>query len=269
MPMTSFSLEGKVALITGARRGIGRGIALTFAEAGADVAICDIVVEGGEMEAVAEEIKKLGRRSLTVQTDVTQKAQVDNLVKRVEDELGAIDILVNNVGVGNGGPILQVDEAGWDRITDINLKSFYLCCHAVGKEMVERKKGNIINISSIFGVTAVSRRILQAGVRAVPRGSSDSYCSAKAGVILLTRGLAWDLSPYNIRVNAICPGWIRTEFARSLRDNPERLKKVEAEIPLGRLGEPSEIGTVALFLASDASSYMTGSTIIADGGLLA
>ena len=257
-------LEGKVAIVTGARRGMGRAIALAFAEAGADITVCDVVVEDGEMEAVVEEIKKLGRRSLAVQADISQKTDVDNLVQRVIDEFGVIDILVNNAGRGFGaplldsagravrGPVLEHGEEDWDKIMDTNLKGCYLCSHAVGKKMVERRKGNIINIASICAFS-----------------SSSYYSVSKAGNVMLTRVLAKELARYNIRVNAIAPGAVRTEMSRFCWSNPKCLKRDEAAIPLGRYAEPSEIANVALFLASGASSYIVGATIVVDGGLVA
>ena len=255
MSIPNLSLEGKVAVVTGGRRGIGRAIALTFAEAGTDVAVCDVVVEGGEMEAVVEEIKKLGRRSLAVQTDVTQKAQVDNLVKRVEDEFGVIDILVNNVGGGSARALLlETSEDDWDRVLDTNLKGCFLCSQAVTKRMIERKKGNIINIASINAFVVHKERA--------------PYSISKAGVLMLTKGLALQLASYNIRVNAIAPGPIKTHQQQSVMSDSKRLKEVVARIPLGRLGEPSEVADVALFLASDASRYITGDTIVVDGGYM-
>ncbi|MBA7655931.1 3-oxoacyl-[acyl-carrier-protein] reductase FabG [subsurface metagenome] len=152
MSIPSFSLEGKVAIVTGGRRGIGKAIALAFAEAGADVAVCDLVVEDGELEAVAEEIRRLGRRSLAVQADITRKTDVDNLVKGVAEGLGAIDILVNNAAIISWVPLLETPEDDWDRIIDTDLKGYYLCSQAVGKGMVERKKGNIISIASVSGI---------------------------------------------------------------------------------------------------------------------
>ncbi len=255
MSMSSFSLEGKVALVTGGRRGIGRGIALAFAEAGADVAVSDIIVEGGEMEAVVEEIKKLGRRSLAVQTDITRKTDIDNLTQRVMDEFGVIDILVNNAGTTVRTSLLEFSEEDWDRVLDTNLKGYYLCSQAVGKRMVERKKGNIINIAS----------------RAAFRGSFGegyAYNISKVGAVTLTKGLAFELASYNIRVNAIAPGWIRTELTRRVWGDPVVYKKALATIPLGRVGEPSDIGNAAVFLASNASRHITGSTIVVDGGEL-
>ena len=250
MSMPNLSLEGQVAIVTGGRRGIGRAIALTFAEAGADVAVCDVVVEGGEMEAVVEEIRKLGRRSLAVQTDVTQKAQVDNLVQRVEDEFGVIDILVNNVGGGSARALLlETSEDDWDRVIDTNLKGCFLCSQAVTKRMVEREKGNIINMAST----------------AAFRGDS-AYSISKAGVVRLTEGLARSLGRYNIRVNSIAPGYTITDMTKSAWGVPEVRKQHEALVPLGRMAQPSEIAGIALFLASEASSFITGHMIVANGG---
>lgn len=254
MSLPRFSLEGKVALITGSRRGIGKAIALTFAEAGADVAVCDYVVENGELRAVAEEIQGLGRRSLAVQVDVGQKAEVDNLVKSVVDELGAVDILVNNAGINSAPPLLETSEDEWRKVISVNLEGCYLCSQAVGKLMVERRTGNIINIASAGGIRAFAGK--------------NAYNISKAGVIMLTKVLARDLGKYNVRVNAIAPSIIRTEMARGLFENPQAAAKEEARIPLGRLGELEDMTGPALFLASDASSYITGHTIIVDGGQL-
>ena len=255
MSILSFSLEGKLALITGARRGIGRGIALAFAEAGADVAICDIVVEGGEMEAVTGEIRKLGRRSLAVQTDVTKEEQVNNLVKRVENELGTIDILVNNVGGGGGArnaatPV-EMSPEDWMRVFDINFKGCLLCSLAVIKGMIKQNSGNIISISS----------------GAALKGSSSPYGIAKAAILRFTGGLSMDLARYNIRVNAICPTWLRSEMTRRMWANPEILKHFADRIPLGdRLAEVDDIIGLALYFASDASSFVTGQWMAVDGG---
>jgi len=252
MGVPGFSLAGKVAIITGGKRGIGRAIALAFAEAGADIVVCSRVVEDGELGAVAEEIQRLGRHSLAVQTDITRKTDVDNLVQRVMDEFGGIDILVNNAAMNIRAPLLDLREDGWDRIINTDLKGYYLCCQAVGKTMVDRKRGNIINMASITAMKA--------------RQKMGAYCIAKAGVVMLTRVLALELASYNIRVNAIAPSTVKTKFSEILWSEPETLKRIEAEIPLGRLAEPGDIIGAALFLASDASSYITGHTIIVDGG---
>ncbi len=256
MSMPSLSLEGQVAIVTGSRRGNGRAIALAFAEAGADVAVCDLVVEDGLLEAVAKKVRGFGQRSLAVQTDVTQKAQVDNLVQRVEDELGAIDILVNNAGINPRviAPLLEQSEEDWDKVIDTNLKGEYLCSQAVGKRMVERKRGNIINIASVSAFSCDE--------------GWGPYCISKAGVAMLTRGLAKELARYNIRVNAIAPGWVKTNINEDFWSDPETYKQIAAKIPMGRWAESEDIANAALFLASDASSYMTGHTIVVDGGIL-
>ncbi len=250
-----FSLGGKVAIITGGKRGIGKAIALAFAEAGADVAVCGRVIEDGELRAVAEEIKRLGRRSLAIQANIAQKTDVDNLVKQVMGEFGAIDILVNNAAVSIMAPLIQLREDGWDKIMNTDLKGYYLCSQAVGKVMVDQRRGNIISMSSTGGIRAWE--------------NVGGYCIAKAGVIMLTKVLALELARYNIRVNAIVPSFIRTQFSEIFWKDPERLKGLLAGVPLGYLGEPSDIVGSALFLASDASSYMTGHALVVDGGSLA
>jgi len=251
----SFPLPGKVAIVTGGRRGIGKAIALALAEAGADIAVCDRAVEDGELKAVADEVHQLGRRSLAVRADITQKADVDGLVQRVMDEFGVIDILVNNAAMNVRAPLLELGEEGWDRVIDTDLKGYYLCSQAVGRRMVDQKRGNIINIAST------------AAIKAAPE--MGAYCIAKAGVVMLTRVLALELAKYNIRVNAIAPYMVKTKFSQPLWSDAETLKQLESEIPLGRLAEPEDIVGSVLFLASDASSYITGHTIIVDGGLSA
>ena len=255
MSMPSFSLEGKVAIVTGGRRGIGKTIAVTFAQAGADVAVCDSVVEGGELEAVAEEIRRLGRQSLSLRADVSSKADVGNLVSAVEDGLGAVDILVNNAGIGRGPVLVEQAEEEWQEIIDTNLKGCYLCSQAVAKGMIERRKGNIINMSSGAGIRGFALR--------------NAYNVSKAGIIMITKVLARDLAKYGIRVNAIAPTNLRTEMTRTLWEDPKALAAEEARIPLGRLGEVTDITGPALFLASDASGYITGHAIVVDGGSLA
>ena len=255
MGVTSFPLQGKVAIVTGGRRGIGEAIALALAEAGADIAICDRVVDDGELEAVAEEVQRLGRRSLAVQADITNKADVDSMVQRVVDEFGVIDILVNSAAMNIRALLLELGEDGWDRVINTDLKGYYLCSQAVGKRMVEQKRGSIINIASTAAIKAAAEM--------------GAYCIAKAGVVMLTRVLALELAQYNIRVNAIAPYMVKTKFSQPLWGDPETLKQLESEIPLGRLAEPGDIVGSALFLASDASSYITGHTIIVDGGLSA
>ena len=243
MGMSSFSLTDRVAIVTGGGTGIGRSIALEFAEFGADVVVSSRKLEN--LKKVADEVKALGRQSLAIVADVTKKTDVDHLVQRTMEKFGRIDILVNNAGVGTKVPIIDVAEDEWDLIIDTNLKSSYYCCQAVGKQMIEQKMGNIINITSGDG-------------KRVSGGLGTSYNVAKAGVIMLTQCLAWDLGKHNIRINSIAPGFTKTQMAQPLLSDPELLKMIESRRPLGRIGEPGEIASAALFLASDASSYITG-----------
>jgi NAD(P)-dependent dehydrogenase (short-subunit alcohol dehydrogenase family) len=248
----SYSLSGKVAVVTGGRRGIGRAIALALAGAGADIALGDRTVDDGQLEAAAAEIKKLGRRSLAVKADITSKAEVDNFIQKVADELGAVDILVNNAATNVRAPLLELGEDGWDRVINTDLKGCYLCAQAAGRIMVGQKRGNIINIAST------------AALKAAPQ--MGAYCIAKAGVVMLTKVLAVELGQYNIRVNAVAPYIVKTKFSQPLWGEPEALKQIEAEIPVGRLAETGDIVGAVLFLAADVSSYITGQTIIVDGG---
>ncbi|MFC2045253.1 SDR family NAD(P)-dependent oxidoreductase [Chloroflexota bacterium] len=255
MSNLSLSLEGKVAIVTGAGTGIGQAVALDFARAGADV-----IVAGRRLpllEQVTEEIETLGRRSLAVKTDVSQKTDVDNLFAGTIDKFGRVDILVNNAGILSGKSVLESTEDEWDRIIDIDLKGCYLCCQAVSGKMIEQRQGNIINVASLGGVSTCG------GV------SVGVYGIAKAGVIRLTRGLAWELGQYNIRVNAIAPGIVVTEMTRDVWTDPEKSQQRAMKRPMPRLTEADEIATIALFLASDASSTISGQTIIADCGEIA
>ena len=253
MTIPSLSLEGKVAIVTGGSRGIGRVIALGFAEAGANVVVCSRTLT--DLEKVAEEIEALGRRSLAVETNIAVKSEVDNLVEKTLEKFGTIDILVNNAAMNIMRPLTELREDGWDKVMNVGLKGYYLCSQAVAKVLIEKKSGNIINISS------------GAAVKAAPM--LGAYSISKAGVVMLTQLLAADLARYNIRVNAIGPGMVKTGFSQPMWGNPDMLKVMESQIPLGRLAEPEEIMAVALFLASDASSYITGQTIYVDGGSMA
>lgn len=255
--MNIFSLEGKVALVTGARRGIGKAIALAFAEAGADVAICDLVDDDGQLQSVAEQIESLGRRAFACRTDVALESDVENLVESVESRFGRIDILVNNAGISLGD---------WDKVMDANLKSAYLCSRAVARGMVERKQGNIINLSSTIGITAGSMAP-RAKVRTIDLWAC-AYPVSKAGMNMLTQRLAQGLAASNVRVNGIAPAYIDTELGAAWGD-PDGQKVMSSAIPMGRLGTSEECASVALFLASDAASYVTGDTILVDGGLMA
>jgi NAD(P)-dependent dehydrogenase (short-subunit alcohol dehydrogenase family) len=261
MVVPCLSLKGRVAVVTGGRRGIGKAIALRFAEAEADVAVCDLVADS-ELDAVAEKVKQLGRRSLVMQVDVKDKASVNVFVQKVEDVLGGISILANVAGINNVCALADLPEEQWDSTLDTNLKGCYLCCQAVIKRMIKRKSGNIINIASTDGYNPIRSQV--------------AYNCSKIGVRMLTSVLAFELGRYNIRVNAIAPGWILTKMeeynkivkVRDLGPHRTTLHAVaEAEIALGRLGEPCEIANVALFLASDLASYVSGATWRVDGAL--
>ena len=249
MAKNFFSLEGKVAIVTGCKKGIGKAIAFALAEAGADVAVCTRVLKDPEtdLEAVAEEIRNLGRRSLAVQADVTKRADVEKLVKAVKDKFGKIDILVNNVGAMVRKPLMEDTDNDWDKVMDINLRSTFLCCQLVGKIMVAQKSGSIINMSSVCAVKS-----------SVTRGA---YHVAKAGVSMLTQTLGLELAGLGVRVNAIAPGGVKTDWNTVEWNSPENLKR-----PMKRMAETSEITGAAIFLASDASGYMTGHILLVDGG---
>jgi NAD(P)-dependent dehydrogenase (short-subunit alcohol dehydrogenase family) len=255
MTVPVFSLAGKVALVTGGSRGIGKSIALAYAEAGADVAICSRRIEDGELGAVDRGIQNMGRRSLAIQADTSRKADVDRMVERVAGELGSLDILVNNAGILVRSSLLDISEEDLDRLLGIDLKAYILCAQAAGKVMVKQKRGNIINIST------------QHAFKATP--GFGPYGIAKAGVVMLTRVLARELGSHGIRANGIAPGLTRTEFSQLTWTNTQLLKEIEAGLPLGRMGEPEDVAEAALFLASDVSKYVTGQTIVMEGGGLA
>jgi NAD(P)-dependent dehydrogenase (short-subunit alcohol dehydrogenase family) len=251
--MKNIDLTGKVAVITGGRRGIGGAIALDMATTGADIAVADIVTDDGLLEAVAAEIRKLGCRAVAVGVDISQKNQVEGMTRRVVDELGKIDILVNCAGVWiPGQTLLECPEENWDKVIEVNLKGTYFCCQAVGKVMTRQRSGNIINLSSQVGLN--------------PGTDAGAYSISKAGIIMMTRQLALELARYNIRVNALAPGIVKTDFNKNLWDKPEAEERLSLGVPLGRLAESEDIARAALFLASEYSDYVTGAVIPVDGG---
>ena len=250
----------KVAIVTGSKRGIGKAIAVGFAEAGADVVVSSRVPKDDEfdLETVAEEIRRLGRRSLAVQADVTKKADVDNLVKRAVDEFGTIDILVNNAAVRFRKPLFEYSEEEWHSVIDTDLKGYFLCSQAAGKVMVARKSGSIVNISSVQGF------VCQKNVAA--------YAASKGGAIALTRAMALDHASDNIRVNCICPGSIDTPMLQYGAGKHGKAEEVIKEWgdnhPIGRVGKPEEVAKTVMFLWSEDSGFITAQPIIVDGGLI-
>lgn len=249
--MSQFSLANKVAVVTGSSRGIGRAIALALADAGADLAICSRKLT--ELEEVSSEITSKGRQALALSVNVRSKDDLDSLVHKTMDKFGRIDILVNNAGTNPYfGPIIDMEEWAWDVTINTNVKACFLLSKAVSKIMIEQKGGNIINVSSTGGLRASD--VLGA------------YSISKAALLMLTRVLAVQLGKYGIRVNAIAPGLVRTEFSRGLWEDKSRLENTLERTPLRRIASAEEMGGAVVFLASDAASYISGHTIILDGG---
>lgn len=253
MSIDRFALNGKVALVTGASRGIGKAIAVGFAEAGADVAICSRKIE--DLEPVAAEIEKAGASALAVATDVTRREDIEKFVGEAHSKFGKIDVLVNNAARSIMSPLIHLREDGWDKIMNTNLKSCFLFAQVAGQIMMGQGSGVIINVSSTAGQAAAPML--------------GAYSVSKAGVDMLTRALAKELGGVGIRVNAISPGMVETSFSEPIWSNPEMLSEVVRDIPLGRLATTDEIVGLAIFLASDASSYINGAIINVDGGSLA
>ncbi len=252
MDVSYLSLEGKVALITGGSRGIGRSIALQFADAGADVVVSSRKLP--DLEKVADEIRKMGRRSLAVSAHNAKMEDLKNLMSRVKEEFGRLDILVNNA-VANPvmADVLHMEEAPFDLIMSANIKGYYFLSQAAAKMMVEQGTGGaIINIASVGGIFVTP--------------GLGPYCISKAAIIMMTRCLAVELGSHKIRVNCIAPGIVQTRFSEALWSNEKLMAGYMKKMPLGKIGQPEEIARTALYLATEASGFMTGSTLIIDGG---
>jgi NAD(P)-dependent dehydrogenase (short-subunit alcohol dehydrogenase family) len=246
-----FSLKNKVVLLTGASRGIGQATAIGLAKAGADMAIASRKLP--DLEKVAAEIKKLGRKCVPITAHVGKIDEINNLVKRVVDEFGRIDILVNNAATNPSmASALDIDDRAWDSIMNLNLKGLFFLSQAVAKIMKEKGGGKIINIASIAGI---SPDILPV------------YSISKAGVIMATKVMAQQWAQYNIRANTVAPGLTKTKFSEALWGNPDILNIAMSKTPLARPAEPEEMVGAIIFLASDASSYITGQVIAVDGGV--
>jgi NAD(P)-dependent dehydrogenase (short-subunit alcohol dehydrogenase family) len=251
--MNSANLKGRSAIVTGGRRGIGKAIALALAGAGADVVVCDNAVHDDLLAKTETELKALSPESLALQADISQRDDVERLMRYVHDVFGKIDILVNCAGVWIAGQTLvECSDTDWDRVIDINLKGTWLCCRAAGKTMMQRQSGCIINISSQVGL--------------MPGAGAGAYPISKAGIIMLTRQMALELARYNIRVNALAPGIVKTGFNAEFWQNPDMEKKTATMVPLKRLAEPEDVAQAALFLASDAAGYITGEVLCINGG---
>ncbi len=250
------NLKNKVAIVTGARRGMGRTHASTLAKAGAKVVVSDISLE--DCEKVVKEIEKEKGEALAIKCDVSKKEEVGELVKKTVDKWGKLDILVNNAGICQFKPFLELTEEEWDRTININLKGYFLCAQAAAKEMAKQKSGVIVNIASVA-----------MGQQGIGFPNIAHYCASKGGIVGMTEALAVELAPLNIRVNVVAPGMIDTPMVDPVMKDPQQKKGILARIPMHRLADAQEVSNLVLFLASDESSYMTGSTVVVDGGWLA
>jgi 2-dehydro-3-deoxy-D-gluconate 5-dehydrogenase len=245
-----FSLSGKVALVTGAARGLGYETALALAEYGADLVLCDLAL--ADLDKVKQAILDLGRKALTVKADVMKISEIQAMVEAAVDWYGRIDILVNNAGINIPQDAVDVTEETWDKILGINLKGVFFCAQAVGKVMIAQKSGKIINISSQTGTVAVPKRA--------------AYCASKGGVNLLTKLLALEWAPHGVKVNAVAPTFLETPFTEGMFKNEAFYKYCLDNIPLGRIGKPSDVTGAVIYLASSASDLVTGHVLAVDGG---
>jgi NAD(P)-dependent dehydrogenase (short-subunit alcohol dehydrogenase family) len=254
--LSKFKLEGRTAVVTGGARGLGLSMASGLADAGANIVIPDIDYETAEK--TSKDIAKKDVKTLALKVDVTDENDVLNMVSRTIDEFGQIDILVNNAGVGKQIPAEEMSKKDWEEVINVNLTGVFLCAREVGKKMIERRQGSIINIASMSGYIVNCP---------LPQTAQASYNTSKAGVIHLTKSLAAEWARYNIRVNAIAPGYMKTRLnADYLKQHPASEEFWVRLTPMGRMGLPEELQGAVVFLASDASSFMTGDTLIIDGG---
>lgn len=247
-----FRIDDRVAVVTGAARGIGRELALTFAGAGAKVVVADIAFEAGRK--VASQISASGSQAIALKTDVSSEEDVKSMVQTTVEHFGKIDVLVNNAARGGGAASPEsLSLNDWNAVLSINLTGVFLCCKEVGKVMIDQKSGSIVNMASVEGLVARAYK------------DEVAYGATKAAVIQITRELAKSWAKFNIRVNAIAPGYTNTEMSH-LSDDPLKLGMIQERSPMKRPAEPQEICGPALFLACDASSYVTGHTLVVDGG---
>ena len=276
MSLSSFSLEGKKALVVGARRNMGKGFALGLAEAGADVAISDVNMESGQLQAVADEIQQMGRKSLAIKADISNQKEVKKLVQSVVKEFGTIDILMNVAVMYHPKSVIDLDEDSWDKLTDINLKGYWLMIQEVSPIMMKQKSGSIINLTSRGGLKAHADKMM------------GNYAIVKSGIAMMTRQYCRYLGPHNVRVNAIAPSLVEweefpgQENSKKKSTSPKQTDREATDeekfeswltgpenLPLGRVATFEEMANAAVFLASDASSYVTGTILNVDGGYMA
>jgi NAD(P)-dependent dehydrogenase (short-subunit alcohol dehydrogenase family) len=245
-------LENKVSIVTGGGQGIGKAVSLALAKEGSDVLVADIVPQ--KAKQVCGDIQGMGRKSIFVELDVSKQGQVEGMVKSAIGSFGRIDILANVAGIIKKAAIQDLSEQDWDEVIDVNLKGTFLCSQAVGREMIQRGGGSIVNIASMAGH--------------MPELRGGAYSVSKAGVISLTKMMAIDWAKYQIRVNAVSPGTIRTPMTDNHYDTADLREKRAKTIPLNRFGEPEEVANCVVFLASDESSFVTGHSLVVDGGTL-
>ena len=276
MSLSSFSLKGKKALVVGARRNMGKGFALGLAEAGADVAVTDVNLESGQLQAVADEIEQMGCKSLALKADISSQEEVKKLVDTVVQEFGTIDILMNVAVMYHSKSVIDLDEESWDKLTDVNLKGYWLMIQEVSPIMMKQKSGSIINLTSRGGLKAHADKMM------------GNYAIVKSGIAMMTRQYCRYLGPHNVRVNAIAPSlveWEEFPGQEDLKKKTDSQQKTDRQVtdeekfeswltgpenlPLGRVATFEEMANAAVFLASDASSYVTGTILNVDGGYMA
>lgn len=245
-----FELNDKVAMVTGAARGLGQAIAVKLAEAGADLALCDLNAEW--LEETASKVKAIGRRVECYSVNVADGESVTTGVKAIEKDFGQIDVLVNNAGITKDGLMMRMSEDDWDAVLNVNLKGVFLCTKAVTRGMMKKRTGTIVNIASVIGLMG--------------NAGQANYAASKGGVISFSKTVAKELSSRNVRCNAVAPGFIRTAMTDALDEEVQ--SKMKELIPLNRFGEPEDVANVVLFLASDASAYVTGQVLSTCGGMV-
>jgi 2-deoxy-D-gluconate 3-dehydrogenase len=249
----AFRLDDRVAIVTGAGRGMGRTFSTALAHAGADVVVTDLPGKEDDAEETAIQVRAAGRRALVIPLDVTQTASIRAMVEQVVDAWGHIDILINNAGINIRQFAVDVTEDAWDRIVSVNQKGLFFCSQAVGQHMIERGRGGkIVNVASQMGLVGDRERVV--------------YCATKAAVVNITRVLAIEWAPHGINVNAVAPTYVRTPLVEALIQDRAVYEDIIRRIPLGRMAEPEDVAGAAIFLASPASDFVTGHTLVVDGG---